>query len=357
MRLRQDQMSNEERLDALFSYRKPDRVPIGTLRLEEFAALNSGHPKPVNYTDPEKSFHSQVQTAKKYGWDNIPLSLSLVIHGTLNFGGEVKLPESDYQSGITAKTYPVQNEEDVAKLKLPDRRTAGFIPRAREFARLQQKHGMPIWFCTRSPFTEAANICGLNQFCRWLVKKPELCHTLIKLMLAHTFEVLEDWVAEFGTERVIYYMAAPSESNQVISPRDFARFALPYHTQLHDRLRAMGIKRFAYHICGEQSSNLPYLSELSPWPHPAILSFGHEVDLEVAAKYFPKDIIYGNIEPARIQEGTPQQVYELCRATIEKGRKAPGGFILGPGCQLPAATPPLNAFAITRAVNDFGWYE
>ena len=69
---------------------------------------------------------------------------------------------------------------------------------------------------------------------------------------------------------------------------------------------------------------------------------------------FPKDIIYGNIDPAVIQTGTPVQVYELCRQAIEKGKKAPGGFILGPGCDLPVNAPPVNVYAMTKAAHDFG---
>jgi len=94
------------------------------------------------------------------------------------------------------------------------------------------------------------------------------------------------------------------------------------------------------------------LANLSSWPHPSILSFGHEVDLEVAARYFPNDIILGNVEPVVIQTGTPRQVYELSKIAIEKGRKAPGGFILAPGCELP-----VNVFAMTKAVNGFGWCD
>ena len=357
MQLRQDRMSSEERLGALFNYEKPDRIPIGAIYLIEFSARNSGYPRFINYNDPERSFYSQVQTAEQYGWDKIPLHMAHTILGAMDFGGEVQLPESDYQQGIIIKSYPVKTENDIAKLKLPDRKTAGRIPRAKEFARLQVEHGLPPWFFSRSPFTMASNMCGLEQFCRWTLKRPELCHELMKLALAHILEVIEDWIDTFGADKLIVYISSPSESNQLISPRQFKEFALPYHAHFHDRLQAMGIKRFMFHICGDQNLNLPYLAELSAWPHPSILSFGHEVDLEVAAKYFPKDIIYGNIEPAIIQTGSPQQVYELCCLAIEKGRKAQGGFILGPGCVLPIASPPVNAFALTRAVNDFGWYE
>ena len=58
----------------------------------------------------------------------------------------------------------------------------------------------------------------------------------------------------------------------------------------------------------------------------------------------------------QIQTGTPEQIYRLCRTAIEKGKRAPGGFILGPGCGLPVAAPPVNVYAMTRAAHDFGWY-
>ncbi|NQU02746.1 MAG: hypothetical protein HQ589_01155 [Syntrophaceae bacterium] len=63
-------------------------------------------------------------------------------------------------------------------------------------------------------------------------------------------------------------------------------------------------------------------------PHPSLLSFGHDVDIEKPAQYFPEDIISGNVELAVIQVGTLRQVYDLTKAAIEKGRKTLGGFTL-----------------------------
>jgi uroporphyrinogen decarboxylase len=118
----------------------------------------------------------------------------------------------------------------------------------------------------------------------------------------------------------------------------------------------MGIKHTITHICGEQSLNLPYWAKLK-MGEPAILSFGHEVDLDIASKYFPNDIIKGNVEPAVIQMGEPETVYELSRRCIEKGKKHPSGFILAPGCEMPPNTPPYNVWTMRKAINDFGWYE
>jgi len=348
-------MNSKERIDALFNYIKPDRVPIGNMAIV-FSSKNAGYTITSAYDDPEKTFYAILWTAEQYGWDPIPQHFGHTVLGALDFGGKVRLPKGDYEGGMVVESYPVKNESDILNLKVPDPKIAGRIPKVFRFSKLQEDYVLPIYFFSRSPFTIAANICGLDQFCRWMMKKPELCNRLVDLAIDHIFNVLRYWVDTFGLDKIFVYMSSPSESNQVISPKHFIKFVLPYHVEYQRRLKDMGIKHFGFHICGDQNLNLPYLADLSSWPHPSFLSFGHEVDLEVAGKYFPEDIIFGNIEPAVIQTGTPQQVYELCKSAIKKGKKAPGGFILGPGCGLLAA-PPVNVFAITKAVNDFGWYE
>jgi uroporphyrinogen decarboxylase len=357
MKLKQDRMNSQERMDALFNYRKPDRIPIGSMATT-FCSSNAGYPVTTAYGDPEKSFNAMLWAAEQYGWDPVPQVFGHTVLGALDFGGKFRLPKGEYEGGIIVECHPVKTEGDILKLEMPDPRAAGRIPKVMEFSRLQEAHGLPVWFFSRSPFTMAADICGLDQFLRWMVKKPELCEELMKMAIDHSFDVLQYWVESFGPEKIFVYMSSPSESNQVISPGHFVKFALPYHSEYHRRLRSVGItRRFAFHICGDQNLNLPYLSELSPWPHPSVLSLGHAVDLEAAARYFPDDIIYGNIEPAVIRVGTPRQIYDLAKIAIHKGKRARGGFILGSGCGMSYGSPPVNVFAMTRAINDFGWYE
>jgi uroporphyrinogen decarboxylase len=354
MNLKKDKLTCNERIEALFMYQKPDRVPIcgmGSL----FSCRNYGYPIEYVYNEPQKSFEAQVRTNEMYGWDLMDFTHTVL--GSWDFGGEISLPKSEYEGALMVKSYAVSKEEDVSVLKLPDPRHAGRITPALEFAKLQDKNDLPIYFFSRSPFCTAADICGLHQLSRWMLKKPDLCHTLIRIAIDHIFNVLGYWVDTFGAKNILVGMSSPTESNQVISPVQFKEFALPYHREYHSRLQLIGIKRFYFHICGDQRLNLPQLADSLPWNHPSILSFGHEVDLNEAAGYFPKDIIFGNIEPAVFQEGTPTEVYDLCRVAITKGKKSQGGFILAPGCGMPIAAPPANVFAMTKAVNDFGWYE
>jgi uroporphyrinogen decarboxylase len=87
-----------------------------------------------------------------------------------------------------------------------------------------------------------------------------------------------------------------------------------------------------------------------------VLSFGHEVGLDVAIDHFPRDIIFGNIDPTVLQYESSNKIYERSRAALVKGKKAPGGFVFGPGCDIPLMTPPQNLQAMTRAVEDHGRY-
>ena len=356
MHLRQDRMTCQERMEALFQYQKTDRVPLGAMSTG-FNTKNAGYSVADAYDDPAKSFYAMQWTSEQYGWDPIPQYSGHTVLGAWDFGGGVRLPQGEYEGALVVTSYPVQVEGDIEKLRMPNPKKAGRIPKAMEFSQLQMEHNIPVFFFSRSAFTMAANICGIEQFLRWAMKKPQLCEHLSRMAIDHIFNVLNYWVETFGAENIFAWMSSPTESNQLISPKIMERFALPYHMEYHKRLKSLGIRRFGFHICGDQNLNLPLLAKASPWGHPSVLSFGHEVDLEVAAQHFPEDIIYGNIEPSVIQISTPEQINELSRIAIEKGKKAPGGFILGPGCGLPPTAPPVKVYAMTKAINDFGWYE
>jgi uroporphyrinogen decarboxylase len=349
-------MNGKERLDALFNNVKPDRVPLACITMG-FSTKNAGYTVADAYSDPRKAFHANLWTAEQYGWDPAPQWFAHTVLAAYDFGGDVRMPTGMYEGAMIVKSYPVKTDTDVTNLKMPTPKTAGRIPLVMKFNKLQESHDLPVWFFCRTPFTMAANICGLDLFLRWLIKKPELCERLISMAITHAFNVLDYWVKTFGPEKISVWTGNPSESNQMISPKQFERFSIPYISDFYERLKTLGIKRTAFHCCGEQNLNLPYLADLSPWPHPSIISFGHEVDLDVAMKFFPDDIIYGNVEPALIQAGSAQQVYEFSRDAIKKGKKAPGGFILSAGCELPPFAPPINVFAMTKAVNELGWYK
>jgi uroporphyrinogen decarboxylase len=343
------------RLEALFAGRKTDRVPVGNLGVG-FGAVCAGYTVGDILADPDKCFSASLATMAMMGWEPMPFTPGHSVWGAIDFGGQIRMPQGPYESSLIITRHPVQTENDVYSLELPDPRSAGRISYARRFASLQKEAGLPVFFSSRSPFTMAANIAGLENFLRWIIKAPELAQRLLELALAHILGVLDYWIESFGAGNIFVWMSNPNESNQVISDKHLVRWALPFHEEYFAALAARGLKRIGIHLCGDQNLNLPLFKEAALWPHPAILSFGHEVSIADAAAYFPQDIIYGNLEPNLLQISRPEKIYNMCREIIFEGRKAPGGFMLAPGCGIPASAPKANVLAMSQAARDFGRY-
>jgi uroporphyrinogen decarboxylase len=354
MQFKQDRMTSEERIEALLNRKPVDRVPFFGL-CNGFNALNVGYKVADSYNDPNKSFNAAVWTIEQYNWERLPF-IAYASLGGWEFGGDIEWPDGEFDQAPHITRYPVATEEEAWNLKLPDIKSAGIVPIFLEFSQLAEKGGYRRYFtAVEEPFVTATNICNIERFCRWIIKKPELAHHVLRLATDFKIELARYLANNVGTERLIPFNGDAAATNYIITPKTFKEFALPYSKELHQRMLAMGFKHLLAHICGEQNKNYPYWAQI-PMGDPGIISVSSKVAFETAIKYFPNDIIMGNIDPPLIQTGSPRQVYEHTRICIEKGKKAPGGFILAPGCELPPKSPPYNVWMIMKAINDFGWY-
>ncbi|MDD5093338.1 MAG: uroporphyrinogen decarboxylase family protein [Dehalococcoidia bacterium] len=343
------------RISALLDGKRVDRVPVFQFALG-FCARNVGYPIAAIYQDPEKSLQAQLWSKEMYGWDNAPF-YGYASYGSWEFGGPIEFPSSELQQAPTIPYFPVQSEEDIKGLKLPAVKRAGMLPFAMEFSQLQKRLDLPITVVVGGVFTLAGNICGVDRLCRWMLKKPELAHQIIRLSTDHILDVVQYWGETFGAERVIPYILEPLAANQIISPGQFEKFVLPYEKEAHEKMLSMGIKHILCHICGEQNLNIPFWEQI-PMGNPGIVTFGKEVNLATAIRHFgDKCIIAGNVEPRILQEGTPQEVYEAMKQCVIEGKDSPRGFIAMLGCELPPMAPPYNVHTMMKAVNDFGRYS
>jgi len=351
--IRQDQMTKDERMTALLNRQPLDHVPVYGI-IGGFAAVNVGYQ--IADTFGNKGFEAFAWTTEQYGLQDLPMTGYAAL-GAWEFGGEIALPSGEYSQAPIVTRYPAPTEEAAWKVERPDVRSAGILPIAIEASKVLAASSEDyLMLLTVGAWDVACSITGPEQISRWVIRKPELAHRLLRVATDFLVDMAQYWVDTFGPERLLAFSTHAQTSNQVISPLVFQEFCLPYIKETHQKLLAMGYRHFLCHICGEQNLNLPYWAEI-PMGDPGIASFGHEVDLEVASTYFPNDVIMGNVEPAVIQAGRPEEVYELARVCIEKGRRHPGGFMLGPGCEMPPKAPSYNVWTMVKAVSDFGWYE
>jgi len=319
-----------------------------------FAVQNVGYEPVAAYNDPKKAFDAQLKTITMFGTDSIPrLAVGGASDVTWAFGGEIKWPTGEYDMAPVATRYPVSSEEDVPSLRMPTEMDgAGPMPLYLEMARLQHSHGLPVFPFITSPIEGARSLCGPELLLRWMIKSPDLAHRLLRVSTDYSVAVVERFANLFPPEEVLIYVAAPTASNHMISPKLFEAFVMPYQKELHEKTLDAGIRHIYCHICGEQNQNLPHWQDI-PMGDPGIVSFGHEVDLDDAVRLFGQtSVVAGNIEPALIHLGDPEEIYRRCREAVEKGERADRGYILMPGCGIPPNVPPYNLYMLKKAVMD-----
>ena len=352
-------MTERERVEALLNRKKPDRVPIWPFAAHGFAVIYNNLPLVAAYNNPEACYQAQRKTCRDFGWVFYPW-IGYASMGAWEFGGDIRLPDGEYDQAPMVTRYPVEKEEDIYNLIWPGP-DSGFYPVARKFAELARTERLdnePFNASIHSGagFGLACNIVGLDRFLKWLIKKPDMAHYLINILSEHGLERLSQQAESLGTDGVLGFSGGATSSNYLISPRQFEEFVLPSLKKGEEKLRALGYRTTYVHICGEHNANLPYWSQID-FGDPGIIGVGHEVKLETAARYFPDDIILGNLEPAIVQTGTPEEVYEATRRVVEEGMSLPNGYIFSTGCDLPPRSPVENVRMMTKAVNDFGWYK
>jgi uroporphyrinogen decarboxylase len=352
-------MTEGQRIKALLKRQKPDRVPNWPFfDMTGFAAVYHDRPISDAYKDPKVSLEMQRKVCQDFGWICSPFFPAFDVE---EYGGKVKLPDSEFAQAPFTTRFPIESEDDVGKLKIPDFSQSVGISREREFHRLVMAESYDsepfrtFLLLMANPFDTAGSLCGPERLSRWLIKKPELVHRLLRLASDILKQKARYWHACLGTKDILLFSGGVICSNQIISPKHFEQFVLPYLKDGHQKVLDMGYRHFYCHICGEHNLNLPLWAQV-PMGDPGIVSIGHEVDLEKAAQYFPKDIILGNLEPVIMQTGTPDDVYEATKKVIIKGKRLSGRFIFSMGCQFPPRTSLENAKAMNAAVDDFGWY-
>jgi uroporphyrinogen decarboxylase len=348
------EMTSKERIAAVLAGSPVDRIPHFPFILG-FCAKNVGRPIATIYNDAEKSFDAQMKTFEQYGVDWGPI-YGYASYGTWEFGGEIEMPAGNYQQAPAHKMFPVKSEADIDSLTLPDVKTAGCLPIAMAFSKLQQSHGTPISVVLGGNFTIAGNICAVENLCRWMLKKPDIAHRILRLATDHMIEIVKYWVDTFGAEKVIPQFWEPLAANLIISPRQFKQFVLPYMVETGERILAMGVRHILHHICADHNANLPYWTEV-PMGDPGLCSFGEEIDIDKAIEFLgEKAVVIGNLDPSLLLTGQPEQITERCREIIEKGKKAPRGFMFSSGCEVSPETPGYHVYLIKKAIEEFGLY-
>ena len=159
---------------------RPDRVPFIPFAPTSRGATAASRPAPIR-RDARAGFLAQVRTQEQFGYDGGP-SFALGVIGAWEFGGELRFPGGER---CRRRRWPATRwwtRTTSTDCELPDDvLAAGCIPAMLEFSHLQDRTGRSVTVQLGSVFTAAANLVELSTFLRWMMKRPDLAHHLLRL--------------------------------------------------------------------------------------------------------------------------------------------------------------------------------
>jgi uroporphyrinogen-III decarboxylase len=198
-----------------------------------------------------------------------------------------------------------------------------------------------------SPHMLAVDLVG-EDFYWWMLEYPENCHRFLQKITQGEID------SENNARKIdprprgdVYGLA--EDSAQIMSPKMFKEFCVPYASRLFEWFGPGGR---AVHMCGNSTHLHQVLKNDLKMTHFDI--FGYLVTPKVAAANLGgTTLLWGNINPMLMKDGTPDEVKQAAWECLEA--LAPcGGFMLGDSANVCPGTPLSSFHTIMQSAEEFG---
>lgn len=338
------EMNAYERVMLCFEGKKPDRVPVFPM-VREWCCTQAGVPFVDTMANVEKHVYAQFYSARKFGYDCV-WDLHGVHAESEAMGSRVEYGKD--KSPTIEEPAISSYEKDLPALKLLNPHKDGRLPLILQgIERLKElcSGEIPVIGYVQGPFRHAAMLRGTEMMLREVYKDRSNVRKLLDIAL-DSLIVWGTAVAQAGAD--IIMISDPVSSGDMVSPKLYKEWSLPYTRQLCRAIKKTGVKVFM-HICGDTMDRLEMLAETEVDG----LSLDSKVDFAIAREKLGTDyLLIGNVDPTDpLTLGNPEMVYAHCRKVIAQAG-SDGHFILSAGCQVPEATPAQNMEAMMQAARE-----
>jgi len=336
-------MNSLERLIASGKGEPLDRVPVAP-GIGHYAAVKARQPMTRVAWNPELMAEVVIQSVERHGYDSCS-PITDYGHGTESMGSTAVIRDWE-QTYVGA--YAVQNEADVARLRLPDPLRDGRMPVVIGCEQiLVERLGGQVGINggVAGPLSFAASLRGPQAILYDMIDRPAMVHELLAIALEAGKAFGEAQVRRGGVGTVnIYEPMATMISNTMVEEFSFA-----YLEPLIRHIKGLGAL-VLLHICNDTTRLLNRMIEIGA----DILSLDVQVDLARAKEIVAgRASISGNVATNHLAHLGPEEIYEESCRCIEKAARG-GRFTLGSSCEVPCETPPENIDAMVRAAREFG---
>lgn len=330
-------MTSIEKFQATFKGQAPCGDLLVMPLIMTFAARHVG----VKYCDyvrqPETMAQAQFAICRDFGVDILATTCDPVSE-LASLGGMLTWFDDDPPAPDPNRPL-LKNPSEIHKLIQPDPHANNRMGDRLEAIRHMKRLGggeFPVLGWVEGPISEAAVMRGLSALMEDFIDEPEFIDELFCFNVTMAIRYAEAQI-EAGAD-MIGFGDAPAS---LIGPALYERFVLPHEKRMVSEIKKSGIP-VRMHVCGNTTRILPMMAQVGV----DIVDIDSVTDFEAASQAFcPTVKLLGNLDPVReVLYSTPHAI----RARLaECEQVAAPRYVVGAGCEIPAATPPenLRAFA------------
>ena len=338
-------MTPKERLTLALKGKPVDRPPCicpgGMMNMIVEAVMDTTKsPWPEAHSDPKRMADLAAGVYEQGGFENYGVPFCMTVEAE-SMGAPVSMGTRTNEPRVT--DYPLDAVSQWRDLRDIDLKTGRARVVIEAIQLLKEKNPeVPIVANLTGPISLATSLIEPVTFFKALHKKPEAAHELLEHV---TQNLIAFGKAQLEAGAQLLTISDPSGTGEILGPKMFARFALPYLNAIVRALDEFAEAGTIIHICGRLKGIYQELNLLEC----DAISFDAITDVRQVADHVTDKVLMGNVSTFALENSGPEKIAAISRSCL-----AHGVHILAPACGIGPRTPFENIKAMVSAAKKGG---
>lgn len=321
--------------------RPPCICPGGMMNMiiEEIMDI-TGSPWPAAHSDPGLMAALAVGIYEHGGFENYGVPFCMTVEAEA-MGAPVCMGSKINEPRVT--DYPINSVAEWQKIKKinVENGRAKVVIDAIKILR-DKDSDVPVMANLTGPVSLASSLMEPVVYYKELLKNPRAAHGMMEYI---TKNLIIFGKAQLDAGANALTISDPSGTGEILGPRMFRKFAVPYLNKIINDLKAFADVEIIVHICGRLKNIYQELNNLMS----DAISFDSITSVKQVVKNVNDKAIMGNVSTFALEKMTPEKIESIAKHCINNGVT-----ILSPACGIGPRTSLQNIQAMVKAVKAYG---
>lgn len=338
-----DALSPLERIQRVLKGEPVDRAPVicpgGMMNSAIVDVMNNhGHILPEGHSNKEIMAALAQDVQQDTGFENFGIPFCMTVEAEA-LGSEIDFGTLQCEPKIAKEIFPsVTQVEYKAREAVVKSQRAGTIFEA--ISKVAKANpDVPVIGSITGPLSTAASVVDPMRFLKELRKAREDSHRFVDYVTDQLIDYA-GYMADNGAS--VISIADPTATGEILGPKMFGDYAVPYLNKLTDAVQALGIPVIV-HICGRMQAVTGHIAQL----HANAISVDALVSLKKLKAEYPHITTMGNLSTYLLEFGEAAGVQKATEQLLKDKIN-----ILAPACGLSTSTPLKNIQSFTGTAKE-----